>query len=619
MSTYWYGNTISSHWRAYAFYNTSSTNTDYTITVSGGFQSIGWGYDLSGVTCTVEIGSYSKSGTGNVSTATGESKNVRLVSDLSHTYSRTHSAQTITLKTTINRSSASYHAGTSTNSTTITIPAKPSYQVSFNANGGSGAPSAQTKWYGETLVLSTTKPTKTGYTFKGWATSASSTTVSYAAGANYTGNAAITLYAVWQLNTYTVSYNGNGNTGGSTSSQTKSYNVALTLRANGFTKTNYNFVKWNTKADGTGTSYAAEASYTGNAALTLYAIWAVAYDSPTISDLVVVRSDGTNDDDEGTSMRVAFGWSVDSDDNGEVSSITIKHKLSTSSSWTSVSVSGASGSSGTVNEILSGPFDQAYSYDVQVIVSDTHGLSKTMTTILSTSTFIFDVAAGGLGISIGKPIAPNATGLQVAWETTFDDIVNFSDHVYFPNAKGIYGKNSAGDVVSSFEPCNGNGGTIIGYGLYALSKGYTNIYGNSISLASKGALNLNGNQRSNKYNATLWTGGYYMTANQTATLSENVSAQAHGIVLAWSAYANGAAQNYSWQYTFVPKSHVNDHPGAGVACPMIDPDRIGMKYVYVSNGQITGNDRNDDEGNVSGTNNVKFSNKYWVLRAVYGV
>lgn len=193
---YFYGNTISSHWRAYGLYETSSTNTDYTITLHGGFQSISWGYDLNDVTCKIEISGTTKSGTGDVYTSTGESKNVRLVSNLVKKITKTHSAQTITLKTTINRSSASYHAGTSTGSTTVTVPAKPSYTVSYNANGGSGAPSAQTKWYGETLTLSSTKPTRTNYTFKGWATS-SSGSVAYASGASYTANSAITLYAVW--------------------------------------------------------------------------------------------------------------------------------------------------------------------------------------------------------------------------------------------------------------------------------------------------------------------------------------------------------------------------------------------------------------------------------------
>lgn len=73
--------------------------------------------------------------------------------------------------------------------------------------------------------------------------------------------------------TYAVTYNGNGADGGSTSNQTKTYNTSLTLRSNGFTRTGYTFTGWNTKANGTGTSYAAGASYTANAAVTLYAQW----------------------------------------------------------------------------------------------------------------------------------------------------------------------------------------------------------------------------------------------------------------------------------------------------------------------------------------------------------
>ena len=73
------------------------------------------------------------------------------------------------------------------------------YTVTYNANGGSGAPSKQTKTYGVTLTLSSTKPTRTNYTFKGWGTSASTTTVSYSAGDKYSKNANITLYAIWEL------------------------------------------------------------------------------------------------------------------------------------------------------------------------------------------------------------------------------------------------------------------------------------------------------------------------------------------------------------------------------------------------------------------------------------
>ena len=75
---------------------------------------------------------------------------------------------------------------------------KRTYTVSYNANGGSGAPSSQTKTYGVNLTLSSTVPTRAGYAFKGWATS-STGAVAYQAGGTYSANSAVTLYAVWEL------------------------------------------------------------------------------------------------------------------------------------------------------------------------------------------------------------------------------------------------------------------------------------------------------------------------------------------------------------------------------------------------------------------------------------
>lgn len=77
---------------------------------------------------------------------------------------------------------------------------KAEYKVTYNANGGSGAPEAQTKYYKHTLKLSSTKPSRSNYTFKGWATSSTATTATYQPGANLTTNANVTLYAVWQAN-----------------------------------------------------------------------------------------------------------------------------------------------------------------------------------------------------------------------------------------------------------------------------------------------------------------------------------------------------------------------------------------------------------------------------------
>lgn len=156
----------------------------------------------------------------------------------------------------------------------ITIPAKPSYTISYNLNGASGTISSQTKWYGETLTLSATKPTRTGYTFLGWSTSSTATSATYAAGGSYTTNSAATLYAVWKADTYAVSFNANGGSG-APSNQTKIYGSNLTLTIAQPTRSGYTFSKWDTKSDGTGTSYNSGGTYSANAAVTLYAIWTV--------------------------------------------------------------------------------------------------------------------------------------------------------------------------------------------------------------------------------------------------------------------------------------------------------------------------------------------------------
>lgn len=197
-------------------------------------------------------------------------------------------------------------------SLSVSVPAWTSYTVSYNANGGSGAPSNQTKWKDQALTLSSTKPTRTGYTFKGWGTSASDTTVDYAAGASYTANASDTLYAIWQENVLTVkmysnyatsAFDGAENAVGANKNvlvktQTfyydNTYSNGLANYSNssgaaymkriGYTATGY----WNTKADGSGTSVDEDTEFatgqkyaeafglslkTGNASITVYAQW----------------------------------------------------------------------------------------------------------------------------------------------------------------------------------------------------------------------------------------------------------------------------------------------------------------------------------------------------------
>lgn len=278
----------------------------------------------------------------------------------------------------------------------VSVPAWTSYTVKYNANGGSGAPSSQTKWKDQTLKLSTTKPTRTGYSFQGWATSASGG-VAYAAGANYTANSAVTLYAVWKANTYTVSYNANGGSG-APGNQTKTYGTALTLSSTKPTRANYTFKGWGTSASATTVSYAAGASYTANAAVTLYAVWELSYVSPIIFNLSASRcnSAGTAADD-GACGLIKFDWET----TNAVTAIAIAWESASADDGSTTAT--ASGTSGTVSKIIGdSALSTDASYTITVTVTDSGGSSSAVTT-LNGAIFPLDFLAGGKGVAFGKP------------------------------------------------------------------------------------------------------------------------------------------------------------------------------------------------------------------------
>ena len=152
-----------------------------------------------------------------------------------------------------------------------------SYTVSYNANGGSGAPSSQKKAQDVTLKLSTTTPTRTGYTFNGWNTNNSGTGTNYAAGANYTANANVTLYAKWTANKYTVTLNQQGGSGGSSSVQA-TYNANMPSMTKP-SRTGYTFQGYYDATSGGTQYYKADGSsartWNKTAAATLYARWEI--------------------------------------------------------------------------------------------------------------------------------------------------------------------------------------------------------------------------------------------------------------------------------------------------------------------------------------------------------
>ena len=214
---------------------------------------------------------------------------------------------------------------------TITATYVDAYDVTYDANGGTGAPAAQKKIQGTNLTLSSTQPTKastsstststitvsynnnggsstpssgtgtkttvttTPYSFTTWNTAANGSGTSYAAGATYTSDAALSLYAQYSAGTasstvtnpkitvasaisraaadvtgYTVTFNANG--GSSTPSAVTSKRGAT-----------YTFKQWNSNSGGSGTAYDPGTAYSFGANTTLYAIWNTSYTNKAVT------------------------------------------------------------------------------------------------------------------------------------------------------------------------------------------------------------------------------------------------------------------------------------------------------------------------------------------------
>ena len=153
-----------------------------------------------------------------------------------------------------------------------------SYTVTYNANGGTGAPSSSTVQYAQTATVSASTPTRTGHTFSAWTTESDGTGSTYASSATFTmGAANVTLYAKWTVNNYTVTYNDNvvSETISVPSTQTAAFDGSVTV-GSAPTRSGYSFAGWNTDTNGSGTAYAAGSSLTIPAAnTTLYAQWTV--------------------------------------------------------------------------------------------------------------------------------------------------------------------------------------------------------------------------------------------------------------------------------------------------------------------------------------------------------
>lgn len=207
---------------------------------------------------------------------------------------------------------------------------------------------------------------------------------------------------------------------------------------------------------------------------------------------------------------------------------------------------------------------------------------------------------------MAKSDATTSSHLFLNMEGGNVSVNNNADRAFMFQEGSLYAKNALyrdGEWYGIIDAINDSGNTTFGYGGYHHSQGGTNIYGNILRFYTNDGIvsdrNLN----------LLATCTLYMNAEHSVSLSGAVSSQLSGIVLAWSWYADGAAANHTWNYTFIPKDHVLRHSGGGICCPIQYNGAYIHKYVYVTDSTITGN----------ATNNSDAAHRSFVLRYIYGV
>lgn len=450
------------------FYNAwgpTATVAGYSSRYHQNHLKIDWSSNDSQITYT--INAYARSGNGSgYYYASGYTVNVTLyykinggnwisLGSASGTLNYNNNVANITKSITIDRATTSQtiqfaadNTGSSLNTVSHqtgndTINALTSYTVSYNANGGSGAPGKQTKYYGINLTLSTAVPsrsnsTQNGYTVTfnsngagyadvsvtakntinyqiktsnskvAWNTNSTGSGTTYTGGQSYTGNAALTLYAQWN-----------------SSSSSGSVSIPTEMKK----RDGYTLLGWNTNSAATASLEGLSAdvtTYKPNGNETLYAIWKQNYVPVSLTNIKAIRVDTTTSTvptDEGSVGYITVNWTKGYTDDTEFNANTISYSYSSygeTSSTGTITIPSASDITTTSFWIDNLSIDKSWNITVTTIDSNDSSESS-KTTLLSPAFFTMDILKGGRGIAFGKP---------ATLENTFE--CGFSNGITFP-------------------------------------------------------------------------------------------------------------------------------------------------------------------------------------------
>lgn len=391
------GGSSSRQWRIALTYSTSTSNTAITVSWTATIQ----------MKSAAQYGVYlecgGKSTTGYTTSSSSSWNDVCSVSG-STSYTRTTSSQTKTLTASGKGQTVSGYGaadGSRSVSASISVPALASYAVTYAAGTDDAVgnlPNKQTKYYGKSLTLSKATPTRDGYNFLGWSTSKGGS-VTHKSGASYTGNAALTLYAIWELK----------------------------------------------------------------------------YRVPFVTDLKIGRcnSDGS-ENDYGSYALITFNFSCDQNQGtNAIASATIDFTVGTASVDVSAEVSStSSGQSGSVSKVVGGSLGTEDTYPIIVTVTDEVGGSGVAAGVIPAVMFPIDFLGNGRGVSIGKPASRE--GFDVAWPAYFENLTvggsEMVDHVVARGNSGdwTYWKFDSGLAICRYAPST----TVITESRTEVSNGY---------------------------------------------------------------------------------------------------------------------------------------------------
>ena len=484
MGGYRYGNKVLTpqyfYFNSWLYYSdASTTSTTYTVYFTAGAQlSSNTGAVQKTMTCTLTDLSgvhTTRTATKKFSTSDMDSnKRSTYLSTQAWTWNKGHNQSTKQVRV---RLSGIGGDGDSIATFDVVVPPLTSYSVSYALNGGSAGGqdfSPQTKYYGETLHLRTATPSKAGYIFSGWKSTAG---YIYQPGNSFTGNNSTTLTAQWTAKTCKVNYYKNHSTAqGTIASQTKTWNKSLTLsNGSGFTRTNYKLSHWTTSSTG-GTVYQlggtlstlSESTYdSGN--FNLYAQWVQDYKKPTISYPKAFRVDSSGDpDDFGTRLKVTFEFT-----NGEQGGVPVTDDLEYT-----VTIDDVDKGSGTLS---SSPFADIYSSDTgystdtshRVVIKicnpdyDTTGTSYTLT--IGAYRYPIDLLADGSNVYMGimTPATSGVTLKTSSIKSTGDIYTNnhsgpIGYRMYNSGTKTGFSSNNSSTAISGDIPISAGTWLFIG-------------------------------------------------------------------------------------------------------------------------------------------------------------